>query len=124
MGPRYLIDTNIVVQFSERNLQPPARAFLVPIIDSDFCFSVVNKIELLGFSVQRKDIAELVATANVIGLTDAIVEQTIAVRRSKKIKLPDAIIAATCIVHQLTLLTHNGSDFHGIKGLKIVDPGK
>ena len=119
-----MIDTNIVVQFSERYLQPAARAFVVSIIDSEFCFSIINKIELLGFSVQRNDIAELVATANIIGLTDAIVEQTIVVRRSKKIKLPDAIIAATCIVHELTFLTYNGADFHGVKGLKIVAPGK
>ena len=124
MAERYLIDTNVVVNFSERNLQPAARAFVVSVIDSEFCLSVINKIELLGFSVQRNDIVELVDAAEVIGLTDAVVEKTIAIRRSKRIKLPDAIIAATCIMHSLTLLTRNVADFNGIKGLKVIDPNK
>ena len=119
-----MIDTNVVVNFSERNLQPAARAFVVSVIDSEFCLSVINKIELLGFSVQRNDIVELVDAAEVIGLTDAVVEKTIAIRRSKRIKLPDAIIAATCIMHSLTLLTRNVADFNGIKGLKVIDPNK
>ena len=124
MAERYLIDTNVVVNFSERNLQPAARAFVVSVIDSEFCLSVINKIELLGFSVQRNDIVELVDAAEVIGLTDAVVEKTIAIRRSKRIKLPDAIIAATCIMYSLTLLTRNVADFNGIKGLKVIDPNK
>ncbi|TAE34104.1 MAG: PIN domain-containing protein [Cytophagales bacterium] len=33
-------------------------------------------------------------------------------------KLPDAIIAATAIVHNLTLLSTNDSDFERIEGLK------
>jgi len=43
------------------------------------------------------------------------------IRRGKKIKTPDAIIAATAIVHNLTLITGDG-DFNNIKGLSIVNP--
>jgi predicted nucleic acid-binding protein len=37
-------------------------------------------------------------------------------------KLADAIIAATAIVFQLTLITNNSRDFLNIAGLRIVDP--
>jgi predicted nucleic acid-binding protein len=41
---------------------------------------------------------------------------------SGKKKLPDAIIAATALVYDLTLLSRNSSDFSGINGLKIINP--
>ncbi|WP_152044668.1 type II toxin-antitoxin system VapC family toxin [Aureimonas psammosilenae] len=34
----------------------------------------------------------------------------------------DALIAATALVHDLTLVTRNVSDFRGIRGLRLVDP--
>jgi predicted nucleic acid-binding protein len=37
-------------------------------------------------------------------------------------KLSDAIIAATAVTHNLVLLTHNISDFKGVKNLEIQDP--
>jgi len=55
-------------------------------------------------------------------LTDSIVNRTIAIRKSRSIKLPDAIIAATVLDQKLILVTHNLSDFKNIKGLKIIDP--
>jgi hypothetical protein len=36
--------------------------------------------------------------------------------------LPDAVIAATCLVNNFTLVTRNQKDFEGINGLKIYNP--
>ncbi len=33
----------------------------------------------------------------------------------------DAVIAATALVHNLTLVTHNTADFQNVEGLRIVD---
>lgn len=44
------------------------------------------------------------------------------IRKSAKVKLAEAIIAATYIVHDFTLLTRNVVDFNQIKGLKIENP--
>jgi len=38
--------------------------------------------------------------------------------------LPDAIIAATTIENELTLITRNIVDFKNIKGIKVLDPYK
>ncbi|MCF8232854.1 MAG: hypothetical protein K9J27_11755 [Bacteroidales bacterium] len=39
-----------------------------------------------------------------------------------KIKLPDAIIAATSLVYDLTLITRNSTDFKNIDELRLINP--
>ncbi len=58
----------------------------------------------------------------VIPLNDDIVKATIALRKKNKIKTPDAIIAATAMVLDFTLVTRNIKDFTKIPLLKILDP--
>ena len=56
-----------------------------------------------------------------MGLTPDVISQCVRIRRIKKIKTPDAIIAATAIVYNLTLITSD-IDFNNIEGLNIIDP--
>jgi predicted nucleic acid-binding protein len=58
----------------------------------------------------------------VIELDQDIKFKTADIRKAHRIKLPDAIIAATANVYQLTLITRNVSDFDGISGLEIMNP--
>ncbi|HEY5405509.1 MAG TPA: PIN domain-containing protein [Ginsengibacter sp.] len=60
--------------------------------------------------------------ANVLEINTEIIHTCINLRKSKVIKLPDAIIAATALVNDITLTTRNISDFKNIPGLKIVNP--
>jgi predicted nucleic acid-binding protein len=46
------------------------------------------------------------------------------IRRNKKIKTPDAIIAATALAFDYTLISNNDKDFSDIKGLKYINPYK
>ena len=55
-------------------------------------------------------------------LTHELMEQTIHLRKQKKIKLPDAIIAATAVVYGFIILTRNIKDFHHIDGLDCINP--
>ena len=43
-------------------------------------------------------------------------------RRKVSIKLPDAVIAATALLHDLTLVTRNVKDFEKVDGLRIYNP--
>jgi predicted nucleic acid-binding protein len=82
-------------------------------------------MELLSLqSLKPKDeevIKEFIFDSTVFSLEENIITKTILLRRTNKIKLPDAIIAATAIVHNLQLITHNLKDFKNIPELIVDD---
>ena len=55
------------------------------------------------------------------GLTDDKALHTILLKQEFKTKTPDAIIAATALVNELTVITNNTSDFTrlGVKTLAV-----
>ena len=119
---KILIDTNILIYLTQNKL----RLSDFSNISDDIFISSITYIEALGFSFQDKWEEELAykvcATFRRLFLTEEIEKQTILIRKSHKIKLPDAIIAATAIVHNLTLVTRNESDFKNIVGLRVLNP--
>ena len=117
-----MIDTNVVLDFMGNKLAPKARIALSKIIDDEINLSVINKIELLGFSIVEQDLIEFVGCSNICTMDDDIVEKTIDVRRVFKIQLPDAVIAATALIHNFTLVTSNTKDFKNISGLEVINP--
>lgn len=124
MGKRYLLDTNTVLDYMGNKLPSKARKALAQIIDDEINLSAINKIELLGFSKVEQDLIDFVNCSNICPMDDDIIEKTIEVRRLRKIKLPDAVIAATALYHNFTLVTNNIKDFDGIPDLKIVNQYK
>ncbi len=88
--------------------------------------SVITRIELLGWHKVKTD--ELVLlnafteNADIYPLSEPVILQTIRIRQQYKVKTPDAIIAATALARNLTLLTRNISDFDQIPGLTLKDP--
>jgi predicted nucleic acid-binding protein len=103
-------------------LPPIGSVAVAEIIDYEINISVINKIELLGFSDIGQGIVDFVRLANVFPLNDDVVEKSITIRQKHKIKLPDAIIAATCLVYDFTLLTRNVIDFKNVENLIIINP--
>jgi len=123
MGKRYLIDTNIIIYFLSQELPPNSLTFISKIIDDEFNLSVISKIEVLGYPNIKESTVKFIALANVFNIDDRIVDVTIQLRREYlKIKLPDAIIAATALVNNFELITRNTKDFKKIKSLKVIDP--
>jgi toxin FitB len=47
---------------------------------------------------------------------------TNALRQQRKMSLGDATIAATAMVHQLPIATHNVTDFQWVPNLTVIDP--
>lgn len=62
------------------------------------------------------------AATEQIPLDEAVIEQAVALRQQKNVKLADAIIAATAIIHHLPLATQNVRDFAWINSLPILNP--
>ena len=122
MGTGYLLDTNSIIDFSAKRLSNKAHQYIAQIIDESPQISIINKIELLGFSNVPTQIISFTDNAFVIALDDDITAKTIELRKKYKIKLPDAIIAATALVFELTLITGNIDDFKNIEGIDILNP--
>jgi len=121
MGTRYLLDTNTVLDFMGKKLPAKARYFLSEIIDNEINISAINKIELLGFSFVEQTLIDFVSFAEVYPIDDETIEKTIDIRKKHKLKLPDAIVAATAIINDFTLITHNVKDFQKITELYVID---
>ena len=61
-------------------------------------------------------------SADVIAINDNIVERAIDLRRLKRMKLGDSLIAATALEHDLSLATNNTKDYKWIDGLVLINP--
>jgi hypothetical protein len=80
---------------------------------------------VLGFNGnenEMKSLADFIALGTIFTVDNIIADKTIELRKLYAIKLPDAIIAATALVFNLTLLTRNTKDFKRITGLAVIDP--
>ena len=122
MWERYLIDTNILIEYSSNILPDKAENFISKIVDENFNISIINKIEILGYNNAGRQIEEFISLAVIFSLTDEIADKTIELRRFKKLKLPDAVIAATAIINDFVLLTRNTKDFNNIDELSLLNP--
>jgi len=88
--------------------------------------STITEIELLSWkSVSETDdeiIKKFIGDSKVIELEPAIKTKASEIRKKTGIKLPDAIIAATALVYNLTLITRNVKDFKKVGEISIVNP--
>mgnify|MGYP003398035133 FL=1 len=75
------------------------------------CISAITEIDLLSWkAASEKDLEVLhhfINDALVIELEQPIKLKAADIRKIHKIKLPDAIIAATALIYNLTLVTRN-----------------
>lgn len=110
----YLIDSNILIYFFNGVANSEK---LDSIFVDNFNISVISRIEFLGWSKFAEDpnlnskALEFMQYATIYDLNDVIADKTIEIRREFKIKMPDAIIAATAMTNNHILVTNNEADF-------------
>lgn len=122
---RYLIDTNVISDYFSASFPISGLLFMDSVINAVPNLSVITQIELLCWKtdVQKEQLVkDFITDSEVLGITPDVVKQCVNIRRHKKIKTPDAIIAATAIANNYMLLSNNDKDFKGIKGLKYLNP--
>jgi len=124
---KYLIDTNLFL-YAAANDQKVV-AFFDTAQDSEWAgFSSITRLELFGFPDLKpgdeSKLAALLGCFSELPVTSDVVDRAIAIRRERRMKAPDAIIAASALVMNAHLATRNTSDFKNIKGLHLENPFK
>ena len=117
-----LLDSNIII-YSAKPGSATLRSFLEGIRRY---VSVISYIESFGYQnltpEEFRQLETIFRRTQILPLTDDIAEQAISLRQQRRMGLGDSIIAATAMIHSLTLVTRNTEDFRRIGGLQLLDP--
>ncbi len=101
---RYVLDTNVVI-YAEKGTLAEGLPF------GEYFISVISEIELLSFAsltpVQEQALAGLLADVTVVGIVDDVKRRAIELRRQHRLRIPDAIVAATALALGAILLTND-----------------
>ena len=122
---QYLIDNNAISNYFSGLFSVKGMVFMAQVIDQTPTISVITQIEALSWvspdGSKEQVVKSFINDATVLALAPAVVNQCVSIRRNRKIKIPDAIIAATAIANNLRLITSD-NDFNNIPGLQVIDP--
>jgi predicted nucleic acid-binding protein len=112
-----LADKNFLIKISQNN------PIVDPFLDINICVSFVTEIELLGvFSInkmQKSNAQKMLNSCFIIEINLQIKKIAIDLKQKYKLKLPDAIIAATAIHLELPFISSD-ADFKPIKELDLI----
>ena len=98
---RFVLDTNIILYFLGGRLADsfPAGAYAI---------SVISELELLAYpglvSSEEQRIRDFLADVPITDLTQSVKHHPVNLRKRFGLKLPDAIVAATALALEATLL--------------------
>lgn len=116
-----LIDSNILIYSAEEKYKQLRNLF-----GQDCIVSAISKLEVHGFhNITEKQIAyfeSIFALADIINISDEIIELAIRFRQKANMSVGDAIIAATAKIYDCELYTRNVEDFKAISNIRVTNP--
>ena len=117
-----LLDSNVIIDAAK-----PGGAHLARYLsDPNASVSIVSRIESLGFhslgAVEEAEITRSLRLLPELPLDDEIATRAVGLRQQRRMKLGDAIIAATALEFGVPLVTRNVGDFNHITGLVVINP--
>ena len=117
-GNSVLLDSNIVIYLSQKKLA------IDEVFEEDktYSISIITYMEILSYNFIDKEeeafIHKLLSLFKIIDINKKIADEVIKLKKSRKIKLPDAIIVSTALQTNFTLYT-NDKQLHTVKDLNI-----
>jgi predicted nucleic acid-binding protein len=118
---REVLDTNVLLMVAAGRLSPT-------LFGIESAVSIITEMEVLAFPKLTPDqhaaFVRMFDSIVVVGLTQAVKQKAIEVRREKLLKLPDAIVAATAMTRDAELVTMDAA-IQRVPGLRVrfVVPG-
>ena len=101
---RFVLDTNIILYFLGGRLTDPFPT-------GAFAISVISELELLAYPglipSEEQRIRDFLADVPITDLTQSVKHHAVSLRKRFGLKLPDAIVAATALALEATLLTND-----------------
>jgi len=128
----YCIDSNIVI-YTLDGLEPVV-TFMTDAQNQEIIYPVIVEAELYSSSKLSSedmqdirdilDLGEIIEVNSTIGLIAGKLRRISRSKYNQKLKLPDALVAATAINQFATLITRNYDDFKHLQneGLEIYNP--
>lgn len=114
-GEAILIDSNVIIHFVAGSVPEQEAQYL---LTRSFHISFITEIEIRSFlkleGFREKASVEFLPQCMIHGISEVIKDEAVRLRRTYKLKTPDAIIAATAIVKRLSFMT-------GDKGLRRLE---
>lgn len=117
-----LVDSNLLIYAVQPNYAD-LRTWLLKTLPKA---SVISRVEVLGYhklkTQEQKALENLLNVLETIYPTATTFELAIGLRQRRKMLLGDALIAATCIEHNLILATNNTADFAWVAEITLLNP--
>lgn len=113
----YLADTNFITHLNQKN------PIIEPFLEQQILLSFVSEMELLGvFSITKSHVTlieNILSNCIILDMNLDIKKTAIKLKQKYKVKLPDAIIAATALYYNLPFITAD-ADFKKISELNLL----
>ena len=114
-----ILDSNILIHWANNLVLPPrANTEIV-------AMSIISEIEIWSWAemppAHAKSLLEVSKLVDTIPLTEPIKHETIRLRREYRLRIPDAIVAATAICYEAQLWSCD-TDFQRVPDLSIHAP--
>jgi predicted nucleic acid-binding protein len=121
-----VLDTNVIIDYFNNLLIAEDEREITKLLGEDvFVISIITRMEVMvGLLNEKKPtiFQAFINTATTLNILPEIEREAIEVRKTYKLKLPDAIIAATALFLDARLVTNDQSGFSRIPDLNIWIP--
>jgi len=119
---RATINSNIIIYAAEPGYDE-VHEFITK---QDSAVSVISKVEVLGYHQlkreNRQKLERIFQLMPILTLSNTLIDKAISLRQTQKKFLGDSLIAATALIHELTVVTANTKDFDWIDDLETINP--
>jgi len=120
-GIKFLLDTNMVIGLLKESDAAITLAEHTGLDLEQTAVSQITRMELLGYPKITDEVEQVINAflneCQILLLDEHIEAKAIQLRRSGAFKLPDAIVAASAMTHELRLLTLDKGMLQGLQRL-------